>query len=193
MRQSGGMRPTFEQRFLVEFRGVRIVWERFLAVVPILNGGNVYFDNNIVSMGMTILRICKVWDAILTKYGRLCLSNVFWVELMVVRFNWEHILVIVPIINDGNIYETENVNFWDTFLQCFSQNIWNKKGSDPIDPVAMKYYELEDETTCVEEPTVAALQCIKNQLPTRSGSICMDQSLQDILKQIPGPRKVLKT
>ena len=112
---------------------------------------------------------------------------------MVVRFNWEHVLVIVPIINDGNIYETENVHFWDTFLQIFYQNIWYKKGPDPIDPVATKYYELEDETTCIEQPTIAALQCIKNQLPTRSGSICMDQSLQDILKQFSGPRKVLKT
>ena len=96
---------------------------------------------------------------------------------MVVRFNWEHILVIVPIINDGNIYEAENVNFWDTFLQFLYQNILYKKGPDPIDPVATKYYELEDETTCTEQPTIAALQCIKNQLPTRSGSIYMDQSL----------------
>ena len=45
---------------MVEFGVVRIVWERFVAVVPILNGGNVYFDNKIVSMGRTILRICKV-------------------------------------------------------------------------------------------------------------------------------------
>ena len=96
---------------------------------------------------------------------------------MVVRFNWEHVLVIVPIINDGNIYETENVNFWDTFLQFLYQNILYKKGPDPIDPVATKYYELEDETTCIEQPTIAALQRIKNQLPTRSGSIYMDQSL----------------
>ena len=96
---------------------------------------------------------------------------------MVVRIIWEQFLAIVPIINDGNIYETENVNFWGTFLQCFYQNIWYKKGPDPIDPVATKYYELEDETICIEQPTIAALQCIKNQLPTRSGSIYMDQSL----------------
>ena len=99
---------------------------------------------------------------------------------MVVRFNWEHILVIVPIINDGNIYETENANFWDTFLQTFQQNIWYKKGSDPIDPVATKYYELEDETICTEQPAVAALQCIKNQLPTRSGCIYMGTSLSEM-------------
>ena len=96
---------------------------------------------------------------------------------MVVRFNWEHVLVIVPIINDGNIYETENVHFWDTFLQFLYQNILYKKGPGPIDPVATKYYELEDETICIEQPTIAALQCVKNQLPTRSGSIYMDQSL----------------
>jgi hypothetical protein len=59
----------------------------------------------------------------LAKYGRSCVLNAILMELMVVRFNWEHVLVIVPIINDGNIYETENVNFWDTFLQLFYQNI----------------------------------------------------------------------
>ena len=112
---------------------------------------------------------------------------------MLVRIIWEQFLAIVPIINDGNIYEAENVNFWDTFLHFLYQNIWYKKGPDPIDPVATKYYELEDEATCIEQPTIAALQCIKNQLPTRSGSIYMDQSLQDILKQFSGPRKVLKT
>ena len=94
-----------------------------------------------------------------------------------VRFNWEHILVIVPIINDGNIYGTKNVNFWDTLLQFFTKIFGTEKGPDPFDPVATKYYELEDETICIEQPTIAALQCIKNQLPTRSGSIYMDQSL----------------
>ena len=96
---------------------------------------------------------------------------------MLVRIIWEQFLAIVPIINDGNIYETENVHFWDTFLQVLYQNILYKKGPDPIDPVATKYYELEDETTCIEQPAIAALQCIKNQLATRSGSIYMDQSL----------------
>ena len=42
-------------------------------------------------------------------------------ELGVVRFKWEHILAIVPILNDGNIYGTKNVNFWDTLLQFFTK------------------------------------------------------------------------
>ena len=41
-------------------------------------------------------------------------------ELGVVPFKWEHILVIVPVLIDGNIYGTENVNFWDTLLQFFT-------------------------------------------------------------------------
>ena len=52
-----------------------------------------------------------------------------------------------------------------------------KKGPDPFDPVATKYYELEDETICIEQPTIAALQCIKNQLPIRSASIYKSKSL----------------
>ena len=98
-------------------------------------------------------------------------------ELGVVRFKREHILVIVSIFNDGYIYWTKNVNFWDTFLQFFTKIFDTEKGPDPFDPVATKYYELEDETICIEQPTIAALQCIKNQLLTRSGSIYMDQSL----------------
>ena len=71
-------------------------------------------------------------------------------------------------------------HLWDQerqFLQFFTKIFDTEKGSDPFDPVATKYYELEDETICIEQPTIAALQCIKNQLPTRSGSIYMDQSL----------------
>ncbi len=83
--------------------------------------------------------------------------------------------------------------FGTHFCNVFTKIFDTKKGPDPIDPVATQYYELEDETTCIEQPTISAFQCIKNQLPTRSGSICMDQSLQDILKQFSGPRKVLKT
>ena len=109
------------------------------------------------------------------------------------RFIWEHFLAFVPIINDGNIFWTKNVHFWDTLLQFFTKIFGTEKGSDPFDPVATKYYELEDETTCIEQPTIAALQCIKNQLPTRSGSIYVDQSLSEVFKQFSGPRKVLKT
>ena len=54
------MRPTFEQRFLVELRVVRVIWERLLAFVPTLNDGNIYFDSKIVSLGMMILAICHV-------------------------------------------------------------------------------------------------------------------------------------
>ena len=65
MRPSGGIATNVEARFWVEFRVVRIIWKRLLAVVPILNDGNIYFDSNIVSLGMMILAICKVWDVIL--------------------------------------------------------------------------------------------------------------------------------
>ena len=91
-------------------------------------------------------------------------------ELVVARFIWEHFLAFVPIINDCNIFWTKNVHFWDTLLQFFTKIFDTTKGPDPVDPVATKYYELEDETICIEQPTIAALQCIKNQLPTRSGS-----------------------
>ena len=114
-------------------------------------------------------------------------------ELVVVRINGKHILAIVPIISDGNIFGTKNVYFCNTFLQFYAKIFYTKKGHDPFGPVVTQYYELRDETICIEQPAIAALQCIKNQLPTRSGSICMDQSLQDILKQFSGPRKVLKT
>ena len=60
----------------------------------------------------------------------------------------------------------------------FYQNILHQKGNDPIDPVVTTQYdELKDETICIEQPTITALQCIKNQLLTRSGRIYMDQSL----------------
>ena len=58
--QNGGMRPTFEQRFWVELRVVRIIWRRLLAVVAILNDSNIYFCSKIVSLGMMILGICHV-------------------------------------------------------------------------------------------------------------------------------------
>ena len=110
-----------------------------------------------------------------------------------VAFKWEHVLVIVPILNDGNIYGTKNVNFCNTFLQFFTKIFGTEKGPDPFDPVATKYYELEDETICIEQPTIAALQCIKNQLLTRSGSLYKNISLVENFKHFSGPRKVLKT
>ena len=67
-----------------------------------------------------------------------------------VRFIWEHFLAFVPIINDGNIFWTKNVHFWDTLLQFFTKIFGTEKGSDPFDPVTTKYYELEDETICIE-------------------------------------------
>ena len=93
-----------------------------------------------------------------------------------VRFNWEHVLVIMYILNDGNIYGTKNIYF-----------------SDPFGPVVTQYYELRNETTCIEQPTIATLQCIKNQLPTRSGNVYTDESLYAGFKQFSGPRKMLKT
>jgi len=53
----------------------------------------------------------------------------------------------------------------------FDQNVLHQKGNGPIDPVVTQYYELKDETICIEQPTIAALQCIKNQLLTRSGCV----------------------
>ena len=94
-----------------------------------------------------------------------------------VRFIWEQLLGLVPRRNDGNIFGTKNVHFWDTLLQIFTKMFLTKKGPNPFGPVVTQYYELKDETICIEQPTIAALQCIKNQLPTRSGGIYMDQSL----------------
>ena len=98
-------------------------------------------------------------------------------ELGVVPFKWGHILVIVPALNDGNIYGTEERQFLGHAFAIFYQNISYKKGPDPFDPAATKYYELEDETICTGQPAVAALQRIKNQLPTRSGSAYKRRSL----------------
>ena len=110
-------------------------------------------------------------------------------ELVVARFNLEQFLAFVPIINEGNIFGTKNVHFWDTFLQFFTKIFDAEKGSGPFDPVATQYCELRDETICIEQPTVPALQFIKNKLPTRSGSIYMDQSLYEIFKQFSGHQK----
>ena len=85
-------------------------------------------------------------------------------EFAVVRINWEQILAIVPIINDGNIYWTQKTNFWGTFSLLYTKINSSDQGPGPFDPVATKYYELEDETICTEQPTIAALQRIKNQL-----------------------------
>ena len=68
-----------------------------------------------------------------------------------------------------------------------------KKGPDPFDPVATKYYELGGETICIEQPTIAALQCIKNQLLTRSGCVYMGHSLYEFFQQFFGQKKVHKT
>ena len=65
------------------------------------------------------------------------------------------------------------------FFLFFTKIFDDKKGPDPFVPVVTQYCELEDETTCIEQPTIAALQCIKNQLLTRSGRIGVDQSLQE--------------
>ena len=86
-------------------------------------------------------------------------------------------MAIALIINDGNIFGTKNANSSNTFLPFFNKIFGTKKGTDPFDPVAIKYYELEDETTCIEQPTIAALQCIKNELSTRSGSMYESKSL----------------
>ena len=114
-------------------------------------------------------------------------------ELVVVRINGKHILAIVPIISDGNIFGTKNVYFCNTFLQFYAKLFYTKSDHDPFGPVVTQYYELRDETICIEQPAIAALQCIKNQLPTRSGSAYKSTPVKEIFKQFPGPRKVLKT
>ena len=53
---------------------------------------------------------------ILTKIITFMPFGTILVELVVVRFNWEQILAIVPITNDGNIYGTKKSHFGDTFL-----------------------------------------------------------------------------
>ena len=78
-------------------------------------------------------------------------------ELVVARFNLEQFLAFVPIINEGNIFGTKNVHFWDTFLHFFTKIFVTKKGTTPFDPVATKYYELKDETICIEQPAISAL------------------------------------
>ena len=75
---------------------------------------------------------------------------------MVIRINWKHFLAIVPIISDGNIFGTKNVLFWDTFLHFFTKIFVTKKGTNPFDPVTTKYYELKDETICIEQPAISA-------------------------------------
>ena len=66
------------------------------------------------------------------------------------------------------------------------------KGSGPFDPVATQYCELRGEAICIEQPTIAALQCIKNQLLTRSGCVYTNQSLWEIVEQFSGPEKCVK-
>ena len=40
-----------------------------------------------------------------------------------------------------------------------------------------QYCELQDETTCTGKSADAAFRCVKNQLATRSGSLCGDKSV----------------
>ena len=40
-----------------------------------------------------------------------------------------------------------------------------------------QYCELHDETTCTGKSADAAFRCVKNQLATRSGSLCGDKSV----------------
>ena len=95
---------------------------------------------------------------------------------MVVRINWEHILAFVPIVSGGNIYWTKNVHFWNRFLSFYTEISYTERGPDPFGHFAEQYCELRDEAICIEQPAVAALQCIKNQSPTRSGSVYTSQS-----------------
>ena len=81
-------------------------------------------------------------------------------EFVVVRFDWELILAIVLILNDGNIYGTKKSYFWNTFLYFWKLKSHPTKGSIPFGRVVTQYCELRAEVTCIEQPAVAALQCI---------------------------------
>ena len=111
---------------------------------------------------------------------------------MVVRINWEQLLAIVPIKKDGNIYGTKEINSGDTFSSFDNEISHADQGSGPFDPVATQYCELRDETICIEQLTITALQCIKNQLSTRSGCVYTNQSLWENFEQFAGPEKCLK-
>ena len=97
-------------------------------------------------------------------------------------------------------YNKRWYDFWDqecyfcnVFLQFYATIFDAKKGHRPFGPVVTQYYELLDETIRIEQPEIAALQCIKSQLPTRSGSVFKIWSLWQDFKQFSGLRKVFKT
>ena len=125
---------------------------------------------------MTFMLFWYLFDRI--SGGPICLGTIFGV----CAYNkcWQHFL-------------DQQCMFLPSVFANLCQNILYRKGPHPFGPVATQYYELRVETIRIGQPAIPALQCIKNQLPTRSGSAYKSTSLQDILKQFSGPRKVLKT
>ena len=55
-----------------------------------------------------------------------------------------------------------------------------------------QYCELRNDTICIGKPTIPAFRCVKNQLATRSGSLCGEKSASEVFNDFPGPEKCLK-
>ena len=65
-------------------------------------------------------------------------------------------------------------------------------GSVSMFHFAMQYCELRDETTCIGQRTLSSFICVKNQLATRSGSLCRGKSLWWLFILFPWPKKCSK-
>ena len=65
-------------------------------------------------------------------------------------------------------------------------------GSVSMFHFAVQYCELRDETTCIGKRTLSSFICVKNQLATRSGSLCGGKSLYMFLIWFPWPQKCSK-
>ena len=101
--------------------------------------------------------------------------NWWWFELIGNKF-WRLCLCKLTatfILAENSIFGILFCNFGKIMKMKFL----SEKGSDPFFHFATQYYELRDETICIGKPTISAFQCVKNQLPTRSGSLCGDKSV----------------
>ena len=113
-------------------------------------------------------------------------------ELVVVRINGKHILAIVPIISDGNIFGTKNVYFCTTFLQIYAKIFYIEKGPIRLAPLrrniascGLKRYALNSQRSQLFNaskisPQLALEAHIKVHL------------CRDCFNNFPGPEKCLK-
>jgi len=114
------------------------------------------------------------------------------IELVVVRFYWEQFLAFVPIINDGNIFGTNNVCFCTTFLQIYAKIFYTEKGPIRLAPLRRNI------TSCGLERY--ALNSQRSQLfnaPKISSQLALEAHIKvnlcrDYLNNFPGPEKSLK-